>query len=83
MAKKTSLSKAVARTNKPVPVKIVSESPSVARDDDTERRKWKAQDALRTCQEYERIKKDKALMGDVKKLAKEEMKKLESVAKKY
>ena len=81
MAKKTRLSQV---STKPVPVKIVND---VATDkpynDEARERKWKAEDALRTCKEYEKIKSDKSLMADVKKLANEEMKKLASVAKKY
>lgn len=48
-------------------------------DKDRERR-WRAEDALRTCKEYEKIKNDKVLMSDVKRLAKEEMNKLKKVA---
>lgn len=85
MAKKAGLpiKKAEGSTKmKPVPVKIVSDMPTnVARDDDRER-KWRAEDALRTCKEYHKISGDKELMRDVKKLANEEMKKLANVAKK-
>lgn len=49
-------------------------------DKDRERR-WRAEDALRTCKEYEKIKNDKGLMKDVKMLAKEEMSKLKKVAR--
>lgn len=45
-------------------------------------RRWRAEDALRTCKEYEKIKGDKQLMSDVKQLAKEEMNKLKKVAAK-
>jgi hypothetical protein len=89
MAKKSNkLSSMVAKptTSKPVPVRIISDSPSTGKSDvdyEARERKWKAEDALRTCKEYAKITKDKQLMGDVKKLAKEEMKGLESVAKKY
>ncbi len=50
------------------------------KDDEARERRWKAEDALRTCKEYEKIKGDKQLRSDVKQLAKEEMNKLEKVA---
>jgi uncharacterized protein (DUF169 family) len=79
MAKKTN--KLSSLTTKPIAVKIVNDSPKAVpyREDDARERKWKAEDALRTCKEYEKIKTDKQLMGDVKKLAKEEMSKLQKV----
>lgn len=42
-------------------------------------RKYRAEDALRTCEQYNKIKGDKDLMKDVKKLAKERMKDLQKV----
>lgn len=60
-----------AKTAKPIPVKIVSE-PSCS-PDRSEDRKWKAQDALRDIQRAEGYKNDKALMKDVKALAKEQV----------
>lgn len=50
------------------------------KDDEARERRWRAEDALRTCKEYEKIKGDKQLMSDVKTLAKEEMNKLKKVA---
>ena len=88
MAKKTKGALAKA-TVSPIPVKIVSTSnkiadtPEVCKSDEARERKWKAEDALRTCKEYEKIKNDKTLMSDVKKLAKQEMDRLNKVAKKY
>lgn len=43
--------------------------------------RYKAEDALRTVKEYQKIQSDKPLMSAVKKLAKEEMSKLAKVAK--
>jgi hypothetical protein len=45
-------------------------------------RRWKAEDALRTCEQYAKISKDKNLMKDVKALAAEKMNELKQVAKK-
>lgn len=68
-------------SKKPIPVKIVSDydSPCATARDEGRERKWKAEDALRTVKEYEKIKSDKQLMGDVKKMAKEEMNKLKKI----
>lgn len=62
--------KASKKAPKPVPVKIVSEP---CMPDRAEDRKWKAQDALRDIQRAESYKSDKALMKDVKALAKEQV----------
>ncbi len=64
---------------KPVPVKIVSESLKVSMAG--EDMKWKAQDALRTLQRAEEIKRDKGLMRAAKAEAKSQMKQLSSVCK--
>jgi len=42
-------------------------------------RKWRAEDGLRTLTEAERIRGDKALMGDIEKARKARMKELESI----
>lgn len=60
-----------SKTVKPVPVKIVSDAPCAVNSADD--RKWRAQDALRDIQRAESYKGDKALMKDVKALAKEQM----------
>ena len=44
-----------------------------------EERRWAAQDALRTLQRAEEIKRDKALMGDVQRHAREQV----AVAQKF
>lgn len=84
MAKKIKSALAKATTS-PIPVKVVSNTSDrpISVEDNARERKWKAEDALRICKEYEKIKGDKQLIGDVKKLAKEEMKKLGKVAGKY
>lgn len=46
-----------------------------------ERRKWEAQDALRTITRAEEIKRDRGLMAEVKKCAREQVKSLECVTK--
>ena len=66
-------------SKKPVPVKIVGDEPQETAKHEASERKWKAEDALRTMKEYEKIKSDKTLMSDVKKLAKEEMNKLKKI----
>lgn len=47
--------------------------------DDARERKWRAEDALRTLTEAERVKKDKALMKDVEKARAEKMRDLECI----
>lgn len=42
-------------------------------------RKYRAEDGLRTLAEAERIRKDKALMGDIEKARKQKMADLESI----
>ena len=77
MAKKAGLP--VAKNKQPVPVKIVTDVPDTIRSDDARERKWKAEDALRDIERAEGHKKDKSLMGDVKKLAKEKMSSLKKI----
>jgi hypothetical protein len=43
---------------------------------DADDRKWKAEDALRTLMRAEELKKDKKLMSDVQKMAKEQAAKM-------
>lgn len=47
----------------------------------TEERKWKAESALRTLTEADRIRDDKSLMSDVRKCAAEQKQALEKVTK--
>ena len=47
-----------------------------------EERKWKVQEALSTLKRAEEIKKDKPMMKDCKKMAKEEMAMMSKIAKK-
>lgn len=60
---------------------LASPTPYKRTKEDIEKeRRYRAEDALRTCKEYEKIKGDKQLMSDVKRLAAEEMNKLKKVA---
>lgn len=79
MAKKT-----VKKTSLPVerPYSVeakVGREPKESKEHEARERRWKAEDALRTMKEYEKIKSDGRLMGDVKKLAKEEIDKLKKI----
>jgi hypothetical protein len=65
--------------SKPIPVKIVNDAPSPSKSDEARERKYKAEDALRTIKEYEKVKSDKSLMKDVKNLARDEMNKLKNI----
>jgi len=63
---------------KAVPVKIVSEAAETKSDEGRER-KWKAENALRDIERAEQHKRDKSLMADVKKLAKEKVNSLKKI----
>lgn len=56
--------------SKPVPVKIVNDTPNECKPDN----KWRAEDGLRTLQRAAEVKKDKGLMKEIKNLAKEQLK---------
>ena len=80
MAKKAGLpikkAEGSGKVDKPIPVQIVDTMlPKVSQKSDSEyearERKYKAEDALRDLERAEGHKKDKTLMGDVKKLARE------------
>lgn len=82
MAKnKLPVEKLSAKTKKAVPVRIVNETNELKESPGHEERerKWRAEDALRTMKEYEKIRSDKQLMADAQKLAKEEMSKLKKI----
>lgn len=66
---------------KPVPVKIVHEPEPASKNSDYEarERKYRAEDALRDIERAEGHKRDKQLMGDVKKLAKDKMNSLKKI----
>lgn len=64
-------------SKKAIPVKIVSEPGESTADD----RKWKARSALDDIQRAESHKRDKALMKDVKALAKEQVNSLAKICK--
>ena len=67
-------------SKKPVPVKIVGDEPMETAKHEVSERKWKAEDALRDIERAEAHKRDKSLMSDVKKLAKEKVSSLKKVA---
>lgn len=56
--------------------------PMETKVDKERERRWAAEDALRTCEQYAKIKDNKQLMSDVKMLAKEKMNELQKVVKK-
>lgn len=68
-------------SKKAIPVRIVSDAPEATSDRGYEarERKYRAEDALRTIKEYEKLQSDKGLMKDVKALAKEQMNALKKI----
>ena len=64
---------------KAVPVKIINDTPQVAKSDEARERKYRAEDALRDIERAEGHKRDKSLMGDVKKLAKDKVASLKKI----
>lgn len=80
MSKKSKLPVEKLKTSKtkPIPVKIVSDYPSLV-ESSKEQRNYRAEDALRAIQRAEEYKRDKSLMGDVKKLAKEQVDSLKKI----
>lgn len=88
MAKKAGLpikkAEGSGKVDKPIPVQIVDTmSPKVSQKSDSDyearERKYRAEDALRDIERAEKHKSDKALMGDVKKLAKEKVNSLKKI----
>lgn len=65
----------------PVPVKIVTDTAnsSIDKDHEAERKRYRAEDALRDIERAEGHKRDKSLMKDVKSLAKEKVKSLNKI----
>jgi hypothetical protein len=64
-------------SKKPIPVKIVSDSPSpsYAKED----QKWRAEDDLRALQRAKEIESDSSRMKAVKNIAKEQMSNLKKI----
>jgi hypothetical protein len=60
----------------------VNPAPKMTKEAEARERRWKAEDALRTCEQYAKIQSDKGLMKDVRALAKEKMTELKKVANK-
>ncbi len=83
MAKKAGLPiKKAEGPTKPVPVKIVHDeldNPTISKDHADRERKYKAEDALRDLERAEGHKRDKSLMSDVKKLAKDKIKSIQKI----
>lgn len=77
MAKKSKLPVA---SSKPIPVKIVpADAPKVDASYEARERKYRAEDALRDLERAEGHKRDKSLMNDVKKLAREKAASLKKI----
>jgi hypothetical protein len=80
MAKsKLPVEKLKASKSKPIPVKIVSDAPTVSSKYAEEDKKWRAQDDMRALQRAKEIESDKARMQAVKSVAKEEMARLKKI----
>ncbi len=62
--------KSSAKKTKPIPVKIVSDSPSTSYKEDN---KWRAEDDLRALQRAAEIQNDSARVKAAKAVAKEQM----------
>lgn len=71
-----STAKAMKKAAPAVEMEVSGMSSSKA---DAQERKWRAEDALRTLSEAERVKKDKPLMADVEKARQAKMRDLESI----
>lgn len=82
MAKsKLPVEKLKSSKSKPIPVKIINDTPAPSdiTKDESRERKWKAEDALRDIERAEAHKRDKTLMSDVKKLAQEKVNSLKKI----
>jgi hypothetical protein len=70
----------MADANKPSGDYPIATGPSRStKEQDMERRRWRAKDAMRTLIEAERIRKDRQLMADIQVVAAEEAKKLRTI----
>lgn len=74
-AMKNKLASAVSK--KPIPVKIVQDTPKTSYSE--EDKKWRAQDDLRALQRAAEIKADRTRMSQVKKCANEQLKALKKI----
>lgn len=79
MAKKAKLPVEKLGASKAVPVKIVNDAPRETKSDEARERKWRAEHALRDIERAEQHKRDKALMTDVKKLARDKVNSLKNI----
>lgn len=82
MAKKQSIASQAAAIVKAVKVAEAKPMPAPMTDKSYEarERRYKAEDALRTLTRAEECKRDKTLMSDVRRLANEQMKSLQSLS---
>ena len=78
MAKK-SLPVEKLTTAKAVPVKIINDTPQVAKSDEAREREYRARSALDDIEKAEKHKTDRDLMKDVKKLGREKVKNLKKI----
>lgn len=62
-----------------LPVMPMGQPMPSSKEDEAERRRWRAEDALRDIERAEEHRRDKSLMKEVKKVAKEKVKNLKSV----
>lgn len=69
------------KASKPIPVKIVNDTPSPSADKSyaDRERKYRAEDALRDIERAEGHRRDAKLMGDVKKLAQDRVASLKKI----
>ncbi len=66
-------------SKKPIPVKIVTDSPKVSDKYAEEDREWRARDDMRALQRAKEIEADKARMQAVKAVAQKEMNNLKKI----
>lgn len=66
-----------AVSKKPIPVKIVNDTPKTSYSE--EDKKWRAQDDLRALQRAEEIRADKSRMSAVKSCVSEQLKTLKKI----
>jgi len=69
-------------TTKKAPVKKATASAKISSTPKAEMRKWEIESALNTLKRADEIRKDAKMMGDVKKLAQEQMNVLKTFSSK-
>jgi hypothetical protein len=68
----------MAKVKKTLPI-ANHERSEIPAQEKAERRKWEVEEAVRTMQRAEEIRKDKAMMKDVKAMAKQKMAELKKI----